>query len=179
MTNSSDELWVPVVGFENAYEVSNLGRVRSMARVVPHSWSGSRTIPTRILAQRPQNKGAARQNAKRYMVVELCDSIEQKKYVRKVHHLVLGAFVGPRPENRVGCHANDDPTDNRLANLRWDTCSANTQDAVANGCHPQTRKKTCRQGHEYDSGNTYLRPDGGRGCRACRRVASKKHRISA
>jgi hypothetical protein len=171
-----NEIWLPVVSFEGSYEVSSLGRVRSLARVIPHSWSGSRTLPSRILSQRLASNGT--RHHKRYPTVQIRDA-EHNRYTRKVHQLVLEAFVGPRPDNHVACHANDDPTDNRLANLRWDTNSANTQDAVLNGCHPQTRKKVCRQGHAYTAVNTYLRPDGGRGCRACRRVASKKHRISA
>ncbi len=53
---------------------------------------------------------------------------------KKVHHLVLEAFVGPRPEGMVCCHQNDDPADNRLENLRWDTPASNNQDAIRNGC---------------------------------------------
>jgi hypothetical protein len=52
---------------------------------------------------------------------------------RFLHRLVLEAFVGPCPPGCVGCHANDDPSDNRLENLRWDTHKANSADAVRNG----------------------------------------------
>lgn len=173
-----NEMWLPVVGFEGSYEVSSLGRVRSVARVVSHARSGSLKVQARILSQQLRSQGTTRPGCKRYPEVELSDS-DHKKHVCKVHKLVLEAFVGPRPDGHVACHRNDDPTDNRLENLRWDTYSANTQDSVINGCHPQSRKTVCRQGHEYDAINTYVRPDGGRGCRACRRVASKKHRVSA
>lgn len=173
---SPAESWRPVVGFEGAYEVSTLGRVRSLYRVVPHSRTGTRTIPDRILSQQLRSKGSLRPNTKRYPEVELRDGRSHKRHVRKVHRLVLESFVGPRPDNCVACHANDDPTDNRLANLRWDTHSANTKDSVINGCHPQSRKTTCRKGHAYAAGNLYLRPDGGRGCRECRRIAIRKNR---
>jgi hypothetical protein len=51
---------------------------------------------------------------------------------RLVHHLVLEAFVGPRPDGQVGCHFDDDPRNNRVENLRWDTSSANALDRVRN-----------------------------------------------
>lgn len=52
---------------------------------------------------------------------------------RYVHSLVLEAFVGCRPRNMECCHANGDPSDNRLENLRWDTHKANGEDMVRHG----------------------------------------------
>lgn len=57
---------------------------------------------------------------------------------RKVHHLVLEAFVGPRPEGMQGCHNNGDSKDNCAANLRWDTPKANAMDTLLHGCRKQT-----------------------------------------
>lgn len=52
----------------------------------------------------------------------------------RVHVAVLTAFVGPRPEGMVACHFPDsDTSNNRLANLRWDTPQANEADKVAHG----------------------------------------------
>lgn len=51
----------------------------------------------------------------------------------RVHRLVLTAFVGPCPEGLEGCHNDSNPTNNYLANLRWDTPSANRRDAVRHG----------------------------------------------
>ena len=46
-----------------------------------------------------------------------------------VHQAVALAFLGPVPPTRPEvCHANGDPTDNRLSNLRYDTTSANQRD---------------------------------------------------
>lgn len=36
-------------------------------------------------------------------------------------------------------------------------------------------KQKCPQGHDYDAENTYYRPDGGRGCKACRRKSSRAY----
>lgn len=50
-----------------------------------------------------------------------------------IHQLVLEAFVGPCPPGMESCHLNDDATDNRIENLRWDTRKANCADAKRNG----------------------------------------------
>lgn len=63
-----------------------------------------------------------------------------------VHHLVLEAFVGPRPDGMVGCHSPDrDPRNNRLNNIRWGTRTENEDDAKDHGTriigerHPQSK----------------------------------------
>ncbi len=43
------------------------------------------------------------------------------KTCRYIHHLVLEAFVGPRPPGRICCHNDGDRLNNRVGNLRWDT----------------------------------------------------------
>jgi hypothetical protein len=52
---------------------------------------------------------------------------------RKIHRLVLEAFVGPCPDGMHCCHADDDKANNALTNLRWDTQKANMADAGRNG----------------------------------------------
>jgi hypothetical protein len=49
------------------------------------------------------------------------------------HELVLTNFVGPRPFGAQACHNNGIKTDNRLANLRWDTPAANQEDRESHG----------------------------------------------
>lgn len=59
-----------------------------------------------------------------------------RRYVWRVHRLVLEAFVGPCPPGMEACHfPNRNPADNRLCNLRWDTPQANTGDAMQHGTH--------------------------------------------
>ncbi len=53
--------------------------------------------------------------------------------LRRVHHLVLEAFVGHRPHGLEGCHNNGDPADNSALNLRWDTHASNMEDSVKHG----------------------------------------------
>jgi hypothetical protein len=51
----------------------------------------------------------------------------------RVSHLVLTAFVGPRPEGMEACHNDGNAENNRVENLRWDTHESNIQDAVRHG----------------------------------------------
>lgn len=102
----SSETWKPISGYEGRYEVSDMGRVRSLHF---RGHRGSKVMTTV-------------RNYSGYHVVSL-GSKPKKQY--RVHVLVLEAFVGPRPEGMQGCHRDDDKDDNRLCSLRWDTPKAN------------------------------------------------------
>ena len=91
---------------------------------------------------------------------------------------LLEAFVGPCPSGQEACHANDDPRDNRLENLRWDTRSANALDSVRNGTHHAARRTHCAQGHEFTAINTYRYPSGKRSCVVCRRASNSRRKAA-
>lgn len=58
-----------------------------------------------------------------------------------VHRLVLEVFIGPCPENMEACHFPDNnTTNNRLENLRWDTPKSNGQDQIKHGVTNHGRK---------------------------------------
>lgn len=90
-----------------------------------------------------------------------------------VHHLVMEAFVGPRPDGIETRHLNGDPADNRLSNLVYGTKAENTKDSVRHGTYRNGNmlKTHCIRGHEFNGENTYIAPKGYRRCRACRKVA--------
>lgn len=130
------EVWKPVVGHEADYEVSNLGRVRSIDRVKVYKridqYSGNEITVTR------RHKG-------RVLRPGTCTAGHQsvaigKNNSRLVHQLVLEAFVGPCPAGEEGRHFNDVPADNKLSNLSWGTRSQNLLDAVRNGKKPVGEK---------------------------------------
>ena len=146
------------MGWEGLYEVSSLGRVRSVDRVD----SAGATRKGRVLRSGDQLTG--------HQVVHL--SRASQVTTRTVHRLVLEAFVGPRPEGMEACHWDGNPRNNRRDNLRWGTRSSNRQDAVRHGTHfaPGRYVTHCPRGHEYLPWNLcpgeYRR--GLRVCRSCR-----------
>lgn len=113
------ERWLPVIGYESHYEVSNFGRVASLK----HRW-GQRNQPL-ILKASPMGTGYPR-------VTLVKDS---KQEYRLVHHLVLEAFVGPRPKGCEAEHYDGIRTNASLHNLRWATPKENASDKTRHGTH--------------------------------------------
>lgn len=122
------EIWLPVVGYEGIYEVSSQGRIKSLSRPSNSGNGGIRIIRERIL--KPCVNGLDASGNITRMAVSLYK--EDRMKVRRIHRLVLEAFVGPRPDDMDACHWDDDPTNNRLINLRWDTRKENGSDKIRN-----------------------------------------------
>ena len=117
------EIWKPVPGWERLYEVSSHGRLRSLDRVLGGRAGSTRVLPGRILKPKVSNFGYQ----------SFCLSKNNSTSWRSIHTLVLDAFVGPRPDDYLGCHNDGDPFNNCLDNLRWDTPANNSRDAVMHG----------------------------------------------
>jgi hypothetical protein len=167
--------WRAVLGYEEFYEVSDTGRVRSFDRFVNHWRGGQRLVKGRELKSFFTSKSRERD----YLRVGLYKR-DRRLRVYGVHVLVLEAFVGPRPEGLVACHYNGVSTDNRLENLRWDTLSANSQDDIRNGVHPAASKTHCIRGHEFNSETTSFSPGRSRRrCLVCARLRDRENYVPA
>jgi hypothetical protein len=117
------EVWKPVVGYEGRYEISDLGRVRSLGvRYWQESKNRWMQKKARIL------KPAIDQNG--YPCVSLHGG---KRTMRRVHLLVLEAFHGPCPDGWLSRHLDGVPTNNRLSNLLWGTWVEKMADKIAHG----------------------------------------------
>lgn len=114
------EIWKPVVGYEGFYEVSNIGRVRSLDRISPSfhkKFNVVRYFPVkgRILKQRVCPLG--------YCEVRLCRGGVLKAF--SVHRLVAQAFI-PNPDNLPQVnHIDENPSNNCDWNLEWCDCKYN------------------------------------------------------
>ena len=110
-----EEIWKDVVGYEGYYQVSNLGRVRSLDRIA----SNGRKIKGKILSTKVNTPPY-------YPRVSL--SVNGKMKLVQVHRLVAQAFVyNPDPEHKtqVG-HKDESRTNNRADNLEWVTPKENS-----------------------------------------------------
>jgi NUMOD4 motif/HNH endonuclease len=127
---SETEIWKDISGFEGIYQVSNLGRVRSLDRRIQYVYKNKFTGEQkdvsifkkgRVLRPGPNDSG------------HLTVVLGRRHGSRQVHDLVLREFVGPPPDGHESLHGDGDPTNNRLSNLRWGTRSENLHDAVKHG----------------------------------------------
>src|SRR5262249_14775681 len=124
-----EETWRDIPGFEGAYQVSDLGQVRSLDRWVCHSTYQNviyrRLVRGQILRPNLMPSG--------HRTVTLGRGKRRDKYTAKIHALVLLAFVGPYPERQEIRHLNGIPDDNRLVNLEYATRSRNRLDIKWHG----------------------------------------------
>ncbi|MFC4373261.1 NUMOD4 motif-containing HNH endonuclease [Nocardia halotolerans] len=164
--NNADEEWRPVPGFEETYEVSNTGQVRSVDREVTCRNGDIQHRKGRL------RKGVLDKNG--YPRVRLHSG--GHGHSRYVHRLVLEAFRGEPPFPGVdGCHNDGDPTNNRVENLRWDTHSSNMYDVAKHGNHYQANKTHCNHNHPLIPMNLRRAAanQGFRMCLACHRASAR------
>jgi len=112
------EIWKDIPGYEGLYQVSNLGRVKSLDREVSNGKS-TRLIKQRILKLCNDGKG--------YKVVNLSKCCKVKTFA--IHQLVAVAFLNHKPSGYNGYivdHINNNKNDNRLVNLQLTTARINT-----------------------------------------------------
>lgn len=123
------EEWRPVKGYEQFYEVSNLGRVRSLDRTIVtqgQRWVGPSKRQVVIRRERRGKLLSPKVNADGYRAVNLI--VDGKPKTRYVHRLVLEAFVGaPSDAQWQAGHLNGTPGDDRADNLAWVTRSTNME----------------------------------------------------
>ena len=123
------EEWRPVPGAEGRYEISNLGRVKSLQRIVccgiRQGKPAYRTVPERILKIGFDVDG--------YAQVLMAQTAGDKFKTTKVHQLVALAFLGPRPEGEWVLHGPNGKKDNSVQNLYYGTPARNVDDKWRDG----------------------------------------------
>lgn len=119
------ETWKPVIGYENLYEVSNKGFVRSVDRIVTYpNGKSSRNFKGKLLKQCLNVK-------KNYYGVRLSKQGKTKLWL--VHQLVAAAFLGVRPKGFVICHGPKGNLCNEITNISYGTAKQNSADQWRDG----------------------------------------------
>lgn len=134
------ENWLPVVGYEDKYLVSDHGRVQSLRS---GKYLGSKGNP--------------------YPMIRLGSTI------KPVHQIVMEAFVGPCPEGQLVRHLDGGFRNNHLSNLVYGTQAENMQDKQLHGRDYWKNKTHCPRNHLLIPPNLVRRDQlrGHRSCKSC------------
>lgn len=84
-----------------------------------------------------------------------------------IHRLAYEEWIGPIPEGLTIDHLCENTSCCNPAHL--DTCTA-----IENKRRATESKGACRRGHPWSPENTYIRPNGSRGCRVCKRITTRR-----
>lgn len=154
------EDWRSVPGYQGLYEVSSLGRVRSLPRM---GTAGKVLVGATVRG---------------YQSVDLWCENQASNW--RVNRLVATTFHRPALPGEVCRHLNGNSLDNRACNLAWGSEVENAADTLRMGRHFNANKTHCPSGHSYTPANTYLtrRTNSvGRRCKACHQEAKRRRAV--
>lgn len=130
-----EEIWKDIPGYEGKYQVSNIGRVRSLDYI--------NTGKTKVMVPHLH-----------YGYYQILLFKGGKMKCIRVHQLVARAFI-PNPENKPCIdHINAIKTDNRVENLRWCTYKENSNNPITK---PKLGKCFCKPVIQMDKNGTFIR----------------------
>lgn len=147
--NLMKEIWKDIEDYEGLYQVSNMGRVKSLARTrkayTPGKGDWVAPVKERILRASISKDGY-------YCVVLAKEGVNKHQ---RVNRLVAEAFI-PNTENKPQVnHIDGNKLNNRVDNLEWVTAKENTIHSVKNGLQgPNPCRKAIAQ---YDLGGNFIR----------------------
>lgn len=124
LENIDGETWKPINGFEGYYEASNLGKIRSLSRIVKHKNRGHKQFK-----RGKQIKFFL--NHKGYPQVDLRN--QHKRLSTSVHRIIAKTFIENHGNKPQVNHKNGIKTDNRSVNLEWCTPGENVRHAYRMG----------------------------------------------
>ena len=108
------EVWKDVIGYEGLYQISNLGRIKSLKRTVKKSNGSTKFVREKIIKKKT-NYGYENVALSKNGIVS----------TKKVHRIIAEVFI-PNPENKKTInHKNGIRNDNRIENIEWSTYSEN------------------------------------------------------
>lgn len=136
------EVWKDIKGYEGLYKVSNLGRVKSLFRIIKTIKGYNITIQEKILKPIVDNTG--------YFVVSLW---KNNKHSRPhIHRLVSETFVTNIQSKPFVNHIDGNKLNNNVNNLEWCTCRENNIHAWKIGLI-----NSCRKINQYDLNGNFIK----------------------
>lgn len=120
------ETWKDIENYEGLYQVSSLGNVKSLSRVVVNKNGQTQAYPEKLL-----KPDVYRTKCSNYLRVTLCKDHKTKRYL--VHRLVANAFI-PNPDKKpIINHKDNNAENNNTSNLEWCTHAENMLHAQKQG----------------------------------------------
>lgn len=105
-----EEIWKDVIGYEDKYQISSLGRVKALSRISKR-WHGDVILKEKILKPRKNNRG--------YYEVLLHINGKGENFL--IHRLVAKSFVvNPYGYTEIN-HKDEDKSNNNASNIEWCT----------------------------------------------------------
>ena len=131
-----NEIWKDIPDYEGLYQISNLGRVKSLDRDIVYSNGTRHHINNKILQPQKSKYG--------YLFVTLTK--DNKPHAKYIHQLIADAFI-PNPNN-LPCvnHKDENKLNNNIDNLEWCTIDYNNNYGTRT---QRTRKKICQYDTNY------------------------------
>jgi len=123
------EIWKTVSGYGTLYEVSNRGRVKSLAKIMEHNYKTR--IVKKFYKERILNPSEA---ATGHQYIRLHNAKKGTQFL--VHRLVCEAFNGPCPPGMECAHLDGDPKNNNFTNLIWCSHKTNCSHMKMHGTNP-------------------------------------------
>ena len=118
-----EEIWRDIAGYEGLYQISNMGRIKSLGRTVPSKGGSKQYRKERILKTVTNTNG--------YWYVDLHNGNGKRKTF-SIHRLVCEAFH-PNPENKPCVnHIDENKANNAASNLEWCTYKENNNHGTHN-----------------------------------------------
>lgn len=140
-----EEIWKDIKGYEELYQVSNLGRVKSLSRFAYNHFTKER-IMTPIITK------------KGYLQIRIRANCKAKGF--KIHRLVAEAFI-PNPNGLPQVnHIDGNKQNNCVDNLEWCTCKENMQHAVTHGLlhdYSGNKNPNCKVIFQYNLNGVFLK----------------------
>jgi hypothetical protein len=170
-----NEQWKPIRGYEGLYEVSNMGRVKSLDQVSYRS-NGITMCYIRQKGRLLKGRLVGSKKKKQYLGVLLCRNGKQEN--KKIHRLVAEAFI-PNPNNYPQIdHIDGNKTNNTVSNLEWVTNEENMRRSWEKGlrsyCGENSPRAKLTQSEVDEIRNTYVPGVRGFG----RKSLAKKYHVS-